>query len=50
MNYSLLEKVRNWLSNALLDKLFWDEGLVYASHLMNGLLSTTIGGKTTLGI
>jgi len=50
MNRSLLEKVQYLLSTASLDKTFWVETLVYASHLMNCLLSTTIGGKTTLNI
>ena len=36
------------LSNAGLDKSFWVETIVYASHLING--STTIGGKTSLEI
>ena len=34
---SLLEKVRRLLSNAQLDKSFWAEAIVYASHLINGL-------------
>ena len=38
------------LSNASLDKSFWAEALVYASHLMNLLSSTVIGGKTPLDI
>ena len=33
-----------------LDKSFWAETLVYASHLMNRLSSTAIGGKTLLDI
>ena len=48
VNRSLLEKVRWLLSNAGLDKSFWAEAIVYASHLMNR--STTIGGKAPLGI
>ena len=43
VNRSLLEKVRWLLSNAGLDKSFWAEAIVYASHLING--STAIGGK-----
>ena len=50
INYSLLEKVQCLLSNASLDKMFWVEALVYASHLMNCLSSTVIGGKTLLDI
>jgi len=46
----LLEKVRYLLSNVLLDKLFWAEAIEYASHLLNRLLMTTIGGKTLLEI
>ena len=48
LNCSLLENVRYLLSNARLDKSFWAEAIVYASHLINGL--TTIGGKTPLKI
>ena len=48
VNRSLLEKVRWLLSNAGLDKLFWAEAIVYASHLMNR--STAIGGKALLKI
>jgi len=36
------------LFNAGLDKSFWAEAIVYASHLING--STAIGGKTPLEI
>jgi len=50
MNCSLLEKVRYLMSNAQLDKSFWVKGLEYASHLMNLLSSTAIGGKTLLDI
>jgi len=50
INHSLLEKVRCLLSNARLDKSFWAEAIVYVSHLINGLSSTTIGGKTLLYI
>ena len=50
VNRSLLEKIRWLLSNARLDKLFWAEAIVYASHLINGLSSTAIGGKTLLDI
>jgi len=38
------------LSNAQLDKSFWAEAIVYASHLINGLSSTAIGGKTPLEV
>ena len=38
------------LSNARLDKSFWAEAIVYASHLINGLSSTAIGGKTPLEV
>ena len=44
INRGLLEKVWYLLSNASLDKTFWAEALVYASHLMNRLSSTGIGG------
>ena len=50
INHSLLEKTRCLLSNAQLDKSFWAEAIVYASHLINGLSSTVIGGKTPLKI
>ena len=50
MNCALLKKNRCLLSNTQLDKLFWAEPLVYASHLMNRLLSPVIGGKTPLKI
>ena len=48
INRSLLEKVQCLLSNAILDKSFWAEAIMYASHLING--STAIGGKTPLEI
>jgi len=38
------------LSSARLDKSFWAEVIVYASHLINGLSSTAIGGKIPLDI
>ena len=50
INCSLLEKARCLLSNARLDKSFWAEAIVYASHLINGLSSTAIGGKTPLEV
>ena len=50
MNHSLLEKVRCLLSNAQLDKSFCVEAMEYASHLMDRLSSTAIGGKTSLDI
>jgi len=45
MNRFLLEKVQCLLSNAQLNKSFWADALEYASHLMNRLSSTAIGGK-----
>ncbi|KAH9782717.1 Integrase catalytic domain-containing protein [Citrus sinensis] len=48
MNRTLLEKVRCMLSNAGLDKKFWAEAMSYASHLVNRLPSTAIGGKTPI--
>jgi len=50
INRFLLEKARCLLSNARLDKSFWAEAIVYASHLINGLSTTAIGGKTPLNI
>ena len=50
MSCSLLEKVRCLLSNAQLDKSFWADTIMYASHLINGLSSTAIGGKTLLKV
>ena len=47
---SLLEEVRRLLSNAGLDKSFWAEAIMYTSHLINGLLSTAIGGKAPLKV
>ena len=47
INHSLLEKARCLLSNALLDKSFWAEATVYASHLINGLSLPMIGGKNS---
>jgi len=38
------------LSNARLDKSFWAETIVYASHLINELSSTAIESKTPLDI
>ena len=49
-NRVLLDKIWYLLSNASLDKSFWAEILVYASHFMNRLSSTTIRGKTLLDI
>ncbi|KAL5850870.1 hypothetical protein ACOSQ4_008883 [Xanthoceras sorbifolium] len=48
MNRTLLEKVRCMLSNAGLGRQFWAEAVRYASHLVNRLPSTAIGGKTPL--
>ena len=41
INRFLLEKVRSLLSNASLDKPFWAEVIVYASHLINRPVSYT---------
>ena len=49
INRALLEKVRYFLSNASLNKSYWVEILVYASHLINRLSSTSIGGKNRFG-
>jgi len=38
------------LSNAQLDKSFCAEAIMYASHLINGLSLTAIGGKTPLKV
>ncbi|KAH9657711.1 hypothetical protein KPL70_023190 [Citrus sinensis] len=48
MNRTLLEKVQCMLSNAGLDKKFLAEAVSYASHLVNRLPSTVIGGKTPM--
>ena len=37
INRFLLEEARYLLSNTQLDKSFWAEAIVYASHLINGL-------------
>jgi len=50
MNHALLEKVRYLLSNASLDKSFRAKAIEYASHLLNRLPTTVIGGKTLLEI
>ena len=50
MNHALLEKVRYLLPNTSLDKSFWTKAIVYASHLLNRLLTVAIGGKTPLEI
>jgi len=50
VNRVLLEKVRYLLSNASLDKLFWAEAIEYASHLLNMLPMTMIGGEAPLEI
>ena len=50
VNRALLEKVRYLLSNASLDTSFWAEAIVYASHLLNRLPKTAIGGKISLEI
>ena len=38
------------LSNTRLDKSFWPEAIVYASHLLNGLSSNAIRGKALLEV
>ena len=48
MNKTLLEKIRCMLSNIRLLKSFWNETLVNDFHLINGLPSSTIGGKLLL--
>ena len=48
MNRTLLEKVRCMLSNAGLDKRFWAEAVMYASHLIYRLPSAALNGKTPL--
>ena len=50
MNRVLLKKVWCLLSNVQLDKLFWAETLVYASHLIFMLTTSMIGGKILLEI
>jgi len=50
MNRALVEKAQYLLSNVSLDKSFWAEEIVYASHLLNELPMTAIGGKTPLEI
>ena len=44
----MLEKIRYLLSNNRLRKSFWVEALTYASHLINRLPSSKIGGKTPM--
>jgi len=43
-------KVRYLLSTVSLDKLFWVEPIVHASHFLNRLPTTVIGDKTPLEI
>ena len=50
LNRAFLEKIQYLLSNALLNKLFWAEAIMFASHLLNRLPTTVIGGKTPLEI
>ena len=50
INHTLLEKVRYLLSKEGMGKPFWAEALAYASHLINRLSSSTIGGKTPIKI
>ena len=47
-NRTLLEKIRCLLSNNGLNKSFWAEAMTYASHLINRLPSSAIGGKTLM--
>ena len=47
-NRTLLEKIRCLLSNSGLNKSFRDKAMTYASHLINILLSSAIGGKTLM--
>ena len=50
INRSLLKKVQYLLFYASLDNTLWAKVLMYASHFMNYLSSTAIGGKTPLDI
>jgi len=50
MNRTLLEKIQCLLSNARLAKSFWVEALTYASHLINMLPSSAIGGNTLMEV
>jgi len=47
-NHTLPEKIRYLLSNSGLNKSFWAEAMTYASHLINRLSSSAIGGKTPM--
>ena len=47
-NRTLLEKIRYLLSNIGMNKSFWAEAMTYASHLINRLSSSAIGGKTPM--
>ena len=47
-NRTLLEKIRYLLSNSELNKSFWAKAMTYASHLINRLPSSMIGGKTLM--
>jgi len=49
-NRTLLEKIWFLLSNSGLNKSFWPETITYASHLINRLPSSAIGGKTPMEI
>jgi len=44
-NCTLLEKVRCLLSSNRLNKILWAEAMTYASHLINRLPSSAIGGR-----
>ena len=50
MNRTLVEKVRCMLSHARLSKIFWAEVVNYASHLINRLPATRIGGNMPMEV
>jgi len=50
LDRTLLGKIRCLLSNSRLRKSFWAEALTYASHLINNLPLSGIGGKTPMKI
>ena len=50
LDRALLRKIRCLLSNSRLRKSFWAEALTYASHLINNLPLSAIGGKTPMKI
>ena len=49
-NRTLLEKIWCLLSNSGLNKSFLAEAMTYASHLINRLPSSAIGGKSLMEI